>query len=1076
MSERHIQRHEPVGFCVGSIDGCSGENARFDRLLSTDIEKSAQGLGLAHAGTFTLAYEVPAETPIAIEGEANVHRVRTRAGERRSVSSLLLLDANEAPRSNEGLLLVEVEHGVDRTTWATAAWSGPSEVLHDQASFATVGPLVLLGWMALSALQQVVAPRRSAQTIGAYATAAMNVGVFVRVWSMQFAWTTWWSGAPALRRALELSSIPISSMACVVFYRWLAGATLASRWMLAFLGAAWASVALVVASAAKPSLRDAALTSAQLAGVAALAISVAAVVRGWRALRHDERALVALGGSTIVVSAVADLVMARVNVPQAFGTGYAPIALAVEILCQAMILSRRDARAHTEVTRLANVARDASDHALAVQERVNDELVRLDALKDAFIANTSHELRTPLNGVIGLAESLLERADGLSPRTTQGLRTILASGRRLDRLVSDLLDLSKAHTGALTIEFGAVDLAGAVSDAFLVLAPSIGTKGLRVVNDVPANFPLARADETRVAQVLHHVIGNALKFTETGEVRVECERREGRLLLRVSDTGPGIAPERVERLFALFEQGDGSATRAHGGTGLGLAFVKKLMDLQGGGVRIVSDGSHGTTAELTFIVAPPAAQAARKERTPTFRSAEPSATRTSLIPSSARAAKAPAPAADAAPGIQALSGATTAPLAKGMARMPLKTRARVLVADDEPVNLERMQIDFEDAGYELVCVEDGAAAVEAFDKQGPFDLVLLDVMMPKLDGLAACRQLRERVPANVLPIVMVTAKREPKDLIAGFEAGASDYLTKPYVRQELLERAHTHLATAGLTKAMQRYVPQEFASLLGRPNLASIELGDCSEKELTILFLDIKGFTNAAERMTSRQVFGWLNDQFGVLVPAMRRYGGFVDKYIGDALMVVFPKGPKSAIDAAAHAVTLLRERDAAARVGIGIHHGPTMLGALGDAQRMGPTVVSDTVNVAARLESLTRRFESTSLVSEEAVESAGIARSGRTRFLGAFRLKGRAKALRIHELLDAEDPVVGARRRDANACLATLFACLERGELDGARAAVVRGLETFSDDPVFGFYDVALADLEAGAASYDGAFTLGEK
>jgi two-component system sensor histidine kinase ChiS len=421
------------------------------------------------------------------------------------------------------------------------------------------------------------------------------------------------------------------------------------------------------------------------------------------------------------------------------------------------------------------------------------------------------------------------------------------------------------------------------------------------------------------------------------------------------------------------------------------------------------------------------------------------------------------------PALRGLLGPTAA-------AAPKKRTPRVLVADDEPVNLERLQLDLETTGYELVCVEDGQAAIEAFDKQGPFDLVLLDVMMPRMDGLGACRAIRERAAAAEVPVLLITAKRETKDLEAGFAAGANDYVTKPYVRQELLERARSHLATASTTRAMQRFVPGEFAKLLGHRRLDELELGDCAEKELTVLFLDIHGFTSASERMTSRQVFGWLNDQFGVLVPAMRAHGGFVDKFIGDALMGLFAKGALSAVNAATEAMRALREREPTARVGIGIHHGGTMLGAIGDDERFSPTVVSDTVNVASRLESLTRRFDALVLLSEETAEAACIGRSGRTRFLGSFRLKGRAKALRIHELLDAEDPVVAADKRSAGEFIVKTLGELERGDVERAWGTAGEGLELYPVDPVLAFYREALGEMLQTGATYEGALDLREK
>jgi adenylate cyclase len=201
-----------------------------------------------------------------------------------------------------------------------------------------------------------------------------------------------------------------------------------------------------------------------------------------------------------------------------------------------------------------------------------------------------------------------------------------------------------------------------------------------------------------------------------------------------------------------------------------------------------------------------------------------------------------------------------------------------------------------------------------------------------------------------------------------------------------------------------------------------------------------------------------------------------VDKFIGDALMGLFAKGVLSAVNAATEAMRALREREPTARVGIGIHHGVTMLGAIGDDERFSPTVVSDTVNVASRLESLTRRFDALVLLSEETAEAACIGRSGRTRFLGSFRLKGRAKALRIHELLDAEDPLVAADKRSAGEFIVKTLGELERGDVERAWGTAGEGLELYPVDPVLAFYREALGEMLQTGATYEGALDLREK
>jgi two-component system sensor histidine kinase ChiS len=327
-------------------------------------------------------------------------------------------------------------------------------------------------------------------------------------------------------------------------------------------------------------------------------------------------------------------------------------------------------------------------------------------------------------------------------------------------------------------------------------------------------------------------------------------------------------------------------------------------------------------------------------------------------------------------------------------------------------------------------------------------------------------------------VVLVTAKREPKDLQEGFAAGATDFLTKPYVRQELLARTKAHLGTARLSRAFHRHVPVEFAKLLGHEGAEGLRLGDCVERQLTVFFADIQGFTKASERMTSRQVFAWLNDCFSLIVPALRAHGGLVDKYIGDAVMAVFAASADHAVEAAIDATRALRQLDPKLRLGIGLHYGEAMIGTLGDADRFAPTVVSDTVNVASRLETMTRRFGARVLLTEETLQAMEAASRHSFRYIGTFRVKGRQKALRVHEALDAEPDGVAQSRGNATECLREVHEALARVDLETAWVAAKRGTEKFPDDGVLSFLAGEVEDLVSGGAgdAFDGVLELRTK
>ncbi|MDJ0837129.1 MAG: tetratricopeptide repeat protein [Acidobacteriota bacterium] len=427
---------------------------------------------------------------------------------------------------------------------------------------------------------------------------------------------------------------------------------------------------------------------------------------------------------------------------------------------------------------------------IARERLVNRELLRMDKLKDEFLANTSHELRTPLNGIIGIAESLLDGAAGhLNTVLVHNLSMVVSSGKRLASLVNDILDYSQLKNEGLSLHTQAVDLR-AMTDVVLTLSETlIGGKDLALVNAIPPETPLVEADENRLQQILHNLIGNAVKFTERGEVRVSAEVEHGQCAVHITDTGIGIPASEHDRIFQSFKQVDGATERIYSGTGLGLAITKKLVNLHGGDIRVESTLGKGSTFTFTL---PIAGQGVAAKHT------EPQ-----------KAAK-PRPRSLAASDFdQAVSAVRK--------RLPEDEDFSILVVDDEPVNRQVLINHLSMQHYRVLEATDGYEALQVIENnENKVDMVLLDIMMPRMSGYEVCRRLRESKRVQELPVIFLTAKDRNADLVNGFDSGCNDYLPKPVSKDVLLSRVQTHLRLLDINRNLDRKVSERTQELKSR--------------------------------------------------------------------------------------------------------------------------------------------------------------------------------------------------------------------------------------------------------------------
>jgi|GEM_PF-2048293 len=413
-----------------------------------------------------------------------------------------------------------------------------------------------------------------------------------------------------------------------------------------------------------------------------------------------------------------------------------------------LIQARRDAEDANEQLKEANVE---LERAMAQASELAARAEAGSRAKTEFLTMMSHEIRTPLNSIIGFTELLL--ASDLKGRQREFMEAVYDSGRSLLVLISDILDLSKIEAGKLELEKRPFLLSRCLSDVAHMLSVRVQEKKLSPVSwDMGPGVPeVLVSDCGRLTQILLNLAGNAIKFTETGGVHISvaCLRAEEssgytmyELEFAVKDTGPGIEPEVLAQLFRPFTQGDSSTTRKFGGTGLGLAISKKLCELLDG--RIWAESTPGTGSVFHFTVLAQGRGASALE----------------------------------------LSGRTSAGT---LGEHVSLRRSRILAVEDNPVNRKLLSSILEKMGHQAEFAESGRAAVE-MARRGGYDLVLMDLEMPEMDGFEAARRIREEERASdsiIVPIVALTAHATTGDRRRCMECGMQDYLSKPVVARDL---------------------------------------------------------------------------------------------------------------------------------------------------------------------------------------------------------------------------------------------------------------------------------------------------
>jgi two-component system sensor histidine kinase ChiS len=365
----------------------------------------------------------------------------------------------------------------------------------------------------------------------------------------------------------------------------------------------------------------------------------------------------------------------------------------------------------------------------------NEDLTKLDKLKDEFLANISHELRTPLYGMIGLAESVIDGVAGkINKATKHNLSLIVTSGQRLTTLVNDIIDFSLLKQEAIILEQKDVDLYAIVKLVITISETLIKGKEISLFTTIKPEEYFVYVDANRLQQILFNIIGNAIKFTERGQIVIGAnyeKKSKNMVAITITDTGIGIPKEKHEYIFGLFKQADSSISRSYGGSGIGLSITKKLVELHKGKICIDADYTDG--AKFSFTVKK------GKKVKEIFDLEKLDIIQENLV-------------GNISDNDQQVSKV------KRKKRI-INNTGRIFIVDDEPINCKVMSNHLSIEGFDVEVFTNGYDVLKKIEKKDIPDLILLDIMLPRVSGYDVCKTIREDYSTSELPIIMVTANQ-----------------------------------------------------------------------------------------------------------------------------------------------------------------------------------------------------------------------------------------------------------------------------------------------------------------------------
>ena len=424
----------------------------------------------------------------------------------------------------------------------------------------------------------------------------------------------------------------------------------------------------------------------------------------------------------------------------------------------------------------------------------------------------------------------------------------------------------------------------------------------------------------------------------------------------------------------------------------------------------------------------------------------------------------------------------------------------ILIVDDEQEIVVTLNQILEHASYGVRSATSGQAALQTAQAQPP-DLIILDLQMPVMNGFETCRRLKVNPTTQDVPVIFLTDQVETDEIVQGFELGAVDFMTKPFNHTELLHRVGTHIELYNLQRSLSReveiktdevqeayelmersnqvyssFVPREFLTLLQRENILDVQLGDQIQTEMYILFSDIIAFTSLSEQLGPENSFRFINAYLSWISPIIRMNRGFIDIYLGDSIMALFPTEADEVVEAAIgmhKAMTQFNEKYIApgspsVQIGIGVHVGELMLGVVGESQRMETTVFSDAVNVTTQLEGLTRHYDVGLVVSEHVMARLSERDRYKFRVLDKVQVNGHSEPLVIYEIFEGNPDALIERKLGTQANYEESLRLYYDRKSTQANLLIAQALAKDPDDRVLQLHQERIAEAVSRVVADD--------